>query len=106
MGWRIVSLMGVMGAAEPGAAERRDRKGEKGARAGTRSGGAQNSDGCGGAREANGELVCSSSARSLRCARMRSISPGSSMLAITSSRPPHRRHCSMSMAKTRLSLRA
>ena len=37
-----------------------------------------------------------------RCLRIRSITAGSSMLAMTRSRPPHRRQVSMSMANTRL----
>ena len=37
-----------------------------------------------------------------RCLRIRSITAGSSMLAMTRSRPPHRRQISMSMANKRL----
>ena len=50
------------------------------------------------ARGANG--VAAGSARS-RCARIRSITSGSSILAITFSRPPQRRQVSMSIANTR-----
>jgi hypothetical protein len=56
--------------------------------------------------DANAEMVrrgCSVSSRCLRCARMRSMSAASSMLAITSSFPPQRRHVSISIANTRLS---
>jgi hypothetical protein len=91
-----------------GAAARSDtvpQASENDAQARRRSG-SQNSDGCGGARAANAERGRCSSSRRSRCARMRLMSAGSSMLAITSSRPPQRRQRSMSIANTRFSLRA
>ena len=66
----------------------------------------QNNNPCGGARGLSGESDTSSSPRSRRCVRIRSISAGSSMLAITLSRPPQRTHCSISMPNTRFSRRA
>jgi hypothetical protein len=59
----------------------------------------QSSDG-GGPRAPSGSSS-SSSPRCLTCARIRSISAGSSMLAITVSRPPQRRQRSISIANTR-----
>jgi AraC-like DNA-binding protein len=47
-------------------------------------------------------LIASSPPRSRRCARIRSISSGSSMLAITSSRPPQRANGSISIPNTPL----
>jgi hypothetical protein len=55
------------------------------------------------------DRVCGSalsSPRSRRCARMRSISSGSSMLAINCRRPPQRAHCSISIPNTRFKRRA
>src|SRR5690606_39009906 len=54
----------------------------------------------GGARP--GYAGSTGSASRLRCARIRSIVVGASMLAITRRRPPQRRHVSISMANTRL----
>ena len=62
-----------------------------------RRSGFQRSNG-GSAREANGERAGScASARCSRCARMRSINAGPSILAITRSCPPQRRQRSMSI---------
>ena len=48
----------------------------------------QNNDACGGARAPSEHLGASSPPCSRRCARIRSISSGASMLAMTCSRPP------------------
>lgn len=56
-----------------------------------------NSDACGGARAPSETVIASSPPCSRRGARMRSISSGSSILAITFSRPPQRAHCSISI---------
>ena len=57
----------------------------------------QNSSACGGGARAPNEAVrASSSPRSRRCARICSMSCGSSILAITRKRPPQRAHCSIS----------
>ena len=50
----------------------------------------------GGARGANGSPVCVDSPR---CVRIRRISAGSSIVASTTIRPPHRGHASMSVSR-------
>jgi hypothetical protein len=55
-------------------------------------------------QDAGSDASSSSCAR--RCARIRSISSGSSMLAITRKRPPQRAHCSISIQNTRFKRRA
>lgn len=52
----------------------------------------QNNNPGGGARGPSDETGGPSAPRSRRCARMRAISAGPPMLAITSSRPPQRAH--------------
>jgi hypothetical protein len=66
----------------------------------------QNSDACGGALAPSEAVGATSSPRSRRCARIRSINSGSSMFAITFKRPPQRAHCSISIPNTRLRRRA
>ena len=77
--------------------QRRDPAAWTQCRGDLRRSGFQRSNG-GSAREANGERAGScASARCSRCARMRSINAGSSILAITRSCPPQRRQRSMSI---------
>ena len=66
----------------------------------------QNSDACGGARAPSDAVGGASSPRSRRCASIRSLSSGSSMLAITFNRPPQRTHCAISIPNTRFRRRA
>ncbi len=60
----------------------------------------QNSDSCGGARAPSDVVGAASSPRSRRCASIRAMSSGSSMLAITFKCPPQRAHCSISIPNT------
>ena len=62
--------------------------------------------GCGGARAPSDTVSAFAPSCFRRCARMRSISSGSSTLAVTASRPPQRAHRSISMPNTRFSRRA
>ena len=78
----------------------RDRPGAVAGRRGHRRGSQISRSDRGGARL--GWAASTGTASRPRCLRIRSITAGSSMLAMTRSRPPHRRQISMSMANTRL----